>query len=52
MNQCPYPERNHNRVSGNIETNRLYFAWHEGYEAHKFNIEELKIKLEKQGTKL
>ncbi len=38
MPQCPYPEDFKDQVSGKTETNRLYLAWHEGYEAHKFEM--------------
>jgi hypothetical protein len=38
MSQCPYEETNTNRMSGKTETNPIYVAWHEGYEAHKLDL--------------
>ena len=38
MPQCPYPETFNDRASGKIESNSLYLAWHEGFEAHKVEI--------------
>jgi len=38
MPQCPYPEMITDWLSGETETNTLYAAWHEGYEAHKLEL--------------
>ena len=38
MSQCPYPEILTNQASGKTESNRLYIAWHEGFEAHKLEL--------------
>jgi hypothetical protein len=38
MTQCPYSETITDWVSGEKESNALYFAWHEGYEAHKLEL--------------
>ena len=38
MPQCPYPEQIEDEVSGETEQNSLYRAWHEGFEAHKFEV--------------
>jgi hypothetical protein len=38
MPQCPYPENIKDEVSGKTEQNSLYRAWHEGFEAHKFEM--------------
>ena len=32
-------------MSLQTESNSLYFVWHEGYEAHKFEIANLLIKI-------
>ena len=45
MSQCPYPETFTNPISNKTESNSLYLVWHEGYEAHKFEIVNLSIKL-------
>ena len=45
MSECPYPETFTNPMSNKIESNNLYLVWHEGYEAHKFEIANLSIKL-------
>jgi len=45
MSQCPYPETFINPLSLQTESNSLYFVWHEGYEAHKFGIANLLIKI-------
>ena len=38
MAQCPYPETFTDQASGKTESNSLYLAWHEGYEAHKLEL--------------
>lgn len=38
MPECPYPEDFEDEISGKIEQNILYRVWHEGFEAHKFEI--------------
>ena len=38
MPHCPYPEDFTDYVSGKTELNNLYLVWHEGYEAHKFEM--------------
>ena len=38
MALCPHPEIITDRVSGKTESNELYLAWHQGYEAHKLEI--------------
>ncbi len=38
MAQCPYPETLNDRASGKTESNCLYIAWHEGFEAHKLEL--------------
>jgi hypothetical protein len=45
MSQCPYPETFTDQVSAKTASNSLYIVWHEGYEAHKFEIANLSIKL-------
>jgi hypothetical protein len=35
---CPYPENITDEVSGQTKTNILYMVWHEGFEAHKFEM--------------
>ena len=35
---CPHPEIITDRVSGKTESNNLYLAWHQGYEAHKLEV--------------
>ena len=45
MSKCPYPETFIDQVSGKTASNNLYIVWHEGYEAHKFEIANLSIKL-------
>ena len=46
--KCPYPEKiqDWNTPPGMVADNPLYKAWHEGYEAHKFEMAELMKKLE------
>jgi hypothetical protein len=38
MSQAPYPENITNRLTGEIEMNPLYVAWHEGFEVHKLEL--------------
>jgi hypothetical protein len=38
MPQCPYSEFIKDEVSDKTEQNSLYRAWHEGFEAHKFEM--------------
>jgi len=45
MTQCPYPENITDQISGRTELNRLYLVWHEGYEAHKFELANQSIRL-------
>lgn len=45
MTQCPYPETIKDEDSGIEVSNDQYRYWHEGYEAHKFEIANLSIKL-------
>jgi hypothetical protein len=45
MSQCPYPETFINPISNQTELNSLYLVWHQGYEAHKFEIANLSIRL-------
>jgi hypothetical protein len=45
MGQCPYPETFEDCLSGKAVANGLYIAWHQGYEAHKFEIANLSIRL-------
>ncbi len=44
--RCPYPKTIEDEASGVVVSNDLYKAWHEGYEAHKFEMAELMKKLE------
>ena len=43
MVQCPYPETIQDRKSGMEVPNDKYGCWHEGYEAHKFEMANLFI---------
>ena len=43
MSRCPYPENFTDPLSGQTELNSLYLAWHEGFEAHKFEMANLLI---------
>ena len=43
MVQCPYPETIHDEKSGMAVPNDKYKCWHEGYEAHKFEMANLLI---------
>ena len=45
MAQCPYPETFPGQVSGKTESNILYLVWHEGYEAHKFEMANQSIRI-------
>ena len=45
MVQCPYPETFPDQASGKKESNNLYLAWHEGYEAHKFEMANQSIRI-------
>ena len=45
MTECPYPETIQDRDSGIEVFNDQYLYWHEGYEAHKFEIANLSINL-------
>ena len=45
MTQCPYPETFPDQVSGKTESNSLYLVWHEGYEAHKFEMANQSIRI-------
>ena len=45
MTHCPYPETIKAQASDKTEPNILYLVWHEGYEAHKFEIANLSIQL-------
>ena len=45
MSQCPYPETFIDHVSGKTEINSLYLIWHEGYEAHKFEMANQSIRI-------
>jgi hypothetical protein len=45
MVRCPYPERFQDQVSCKTESNVLYLVWHEGYEAHKFEMANLLIQI-------
>jgi hypothetical protein len=45
MVQCPYPETFIDQVSDKTESNILYLVWHEGFEAHKFEMANLSIKV-------
>jgi len=45
MAQCPYPETFLGQVSGKTESSILYLVWHEGYEAHKFEMANQLIKI-------
>ena len=38
MTQCPYPETVKDEYSGVEIPNDKYRYWHEGYEAHKFEM--------------
>jgi hypothetical protein len=38
MGQCPYEEKYTDWLTGEPETNPLYTAWHEGFEAHKLDL--------------
>jgi len=38
MPQCPYPENIKDEASGETVSYSLYRAWHEGFEAHKFEM--------------
>ena len=38
MALCPHPEMIIDRLSGKTESNELYLAWHQGYEAHKLEV--------------
>ena len=45
MAQCPYPETFPGQVSGKTESSILYLVWHEGYEAHKFEMANQSIRI-------
>jgi len=45
MIQCPYPETITDKSTSRTESNCLYVAWHEGYEAHKFELANQSILL-------
>jgi hypothetical protein len=45
MTHCPYPETIQDEDSGIEVSNDQYKYWHEGYEAHKFEIANLSIKI-------
>ena len=45
MTHCPYPETIQDEDSGIEVSNDQYKYWHEGYEAHKFEIANLSIQL-------
>ena len=45
MTHCPYPEIIQDEDSGIEVCNDQYKYWHEGYEAHKFEIANLSIKI-------
>jgi hydrogenase-4 membrane subunit HyfE len=45
MVQCPYLENFLDPVSGKIVFNSLYLAWHEGYEAHKFEMANQSLRI-------
>ena len=45
MAQCPYPETFPGQVSGKTESSILYLVWHEGYEAHKFEMANKSIRI-------
>ena len=45
MTQCPYLETIQDEDSGIEVSNDQYKYWHEGYEAHKFEIANLSIKI-------
>jgi hypothetical protein len=43
MVRCLYPETIHDEKSGMDVYNDKYICWHEGYEAHKFEMANLLI---------
>jgi len=43
MAQCPYPETIQDKECGTEVYNDKYICWHEGYEAHKFEMANLSI---------
>lgn len=45
MTQCPYPETIRDEDSGVEVPNDKYQYWHEGYEAHKFEMANLSVRL-------
>ena len=45
MAQCPYQETFPGQMSGKTESNILYLVWHEGYEAHKFEMANQSIRI-------
>ena len=45
MVRCPYPEDLIDQSSDAAEPNILYLVWHEGYEAHKFEMANLLIQI-------
>jgi hypothetical protein len=45
MVQCPYPETFIDQASDKTEFNILYLVWHEGFEAHKFEMANLSIQV-------
>ncbi len=38
MGKCPYEENIKDNCIGAEIPNKLYYAWHEGYEAHKLEL--------------
>jgi hypothetical protein len=45
MARCPYPEKIRDKNNGAEFENTQYLYWHEGYEAHKFELANLSIQL-------
>ncbi len=45
MTQCPYPETIRDEDSGVEVANDKCKYWHEGYEAHKFEMANLSIRV-------
>ena len=45
MAQCPYQETFPGQMSGKTESSILYLVWHEGYEAHKFEMANQSIRI-------
>jgi hypothetical protein len=52
MTECPYPETIQDEDSSIEVYNDQYKYWHEGYEAHKFEMANLSIQLASMAQEL